>query len=360
MVLRLTRCISGLAHTRLGFLSSKVLGLCPVARASPAPLPALGGLSPSLRFKQLKTGVEDQLLASATVPGEKHGPVPDFAFPRLASSSGAFSSSRTLWEEAKTQQLERWFALLATAKIESSTFTTAAASTYPQENCKHVVASFAPSTMQKYFQIWDAWSVFAFENHTSPYQPPAAALADFLHLHSEGALGSALRWRKGLVWVAKYAGFDRLRRVLQDPVVHAYTKVTSIVERRERSFSHNFRFIFGESDSVRTPSSYSVPAVWWPSIVHLGKPPVGRCPMSLTKLHADALLGVFSRTKTTSRSMPFGVYTGGVDRTDQSNWATIWMNAVQPTLVNTRCKWRGMMRPNLSSCLQGRRLAALR
>lgn len=128
----------------------------------------------------------------------------------------------------KQQLLDRWFRLLSQAHDHSAVFRESKSSPLVE------LQTFAPSTMDKYLSIWDSWMTHADASGFSPYAPPHLGLADFLHTHSKGCLGS-LRWAD---------------------------------------------------------------AQWVP-------------PASL-QFHNDTLLGQATRTKTTSRSMPFGLYTGGL------------------------------------------------
>ena len=43
-----------------------------------------------------------------------------------------------------------------------------------------------------------------------PFLPVSAVVADFLHAHSKGSLGSAVHWWKGVSWVCRHAGLAHL------------------------------------------------------------------------------------------------------------------------------------------------------
>ena len=77
-------------------------------------------------------------------------------------------------------------------------FVDASMSRMRDAHIKHVGEPFAPSTLEKYLHIWDIWHDHLASLQLNPFQPTSTAMADFLHVHSKGSLGSAVHGWKGL------------------------------------------------------------------------------------------------------------------------------------------------------------------
>ena len=272
---------------------------------------------------------------SATHPLPVRAVVPKLAQPvRFQSMSDAFA-------KAKSIQLDRWVHLIQTAKSCSSVYRDLVSSPMFDEHCKHIISSFAPSTMDKYLHIWDVWQSHAGLCSCSSFDPAATVLADFLHHHSKGSLGSALHWWKGLHWVAKHAGFDGLCATLQSPVVKSYTKVTNHVERRE-STPFMLSFVVMLEQAILTGNISNADALRFGALLICIWASLRWADAQWVKpgdlqIHQQSLLGHAIRTKTTKRSMPFGVFVGGfLSRPGRPNWVSKWFPVMLQALAHTR------------------------
>lgn len=132
-----------------------------------------------------------------------------------------------------------------------------------------------------------------------------------------------------------------MSNTLQAPLVKSYTKVTNIVPRRETiPFSMSFvlsleQFILeGRLSPADLLQRGALLVLIWASLRWADAQWVS--PTSL-QIHQDTLIGAAARTKTTSRSMPFGIYTGGLlGRDTTAHWAQVWFNILVQALTNTK------------------------
>lgn len=173
-----------------------------------------------------------------------------------------------------------------------------------------------PSTLARYLACWQTWVSFAEAMQVCAYTAPAAAIADFLHVHSSRRSGAAVQWLKAFSWFAKHAVLELFQANLQLPLLKAYNIAVQPTERRESApFCMSF-VLWLETQILqgRLPAracleyGFLLVCVWgslrWSDAQWVS-------PSSLS-LQQGVTVGVASRTKTTTRGMPFRVYDGGL------------------------------------------------
>ena len=220
------------------------------------------------------------------------------------SSNAHCQTMEQAYQQAKAVQMDKWSKLVLTAGKHSSLFVDSSTSRFRDAHIKHVAEPFAPSTLEKYLHIWDVWQEHCQALQIDPFVPVAAVVADFLHAHSKGSLGSAVHWRKGLSWVCRHAGLPHLLDCIHAPLVKAYTKTINTVVRRESTpLLLSFVVAMERSIIAREVSPADIlqrgallVCVWaslrWAD-AQWAKP-------SCLQLHNKSLLGFSARTKTTS------------------------------------------------------------
>ena len=256
-------------------------------------------------------------------------------------SNSHCQSMEQAYETAKAVQIEKWCRLVRSAGKHSSLFVDASLSRVRDAHIKHVAEPFAPSTLEKYLHIWDVCQEHCNALYIDPFLPVSAAIADFLHAHSKGLLGSAVHWWKGLSWVGRHAGLSQLLDCIQAPMVKANTKTINTVVRRESTpLLLSFVVAMERSIIAREVSPAEIlqrgallVCVWaslrWADAQWV-KP-------SCLQLHQTSLLGFSARTKTTRRSMPFGVFTDGfLGRDGSSSWVSVWYPILVQALADTK------------------------
>ena len=245
------------------------------------------------------------------------------------------------YQKAKDVQMDKWCRLVRSAGKHSSLFVDSSCSRIRDDHIKRVAEPFAPSTLEKYLHIWDVWQEHCLTLQIDPFWSGSAVVADFLHAHSKGSLGSAAHWWKGLSWVCRHAGLSHLMACIQAPMVKAYTKTINNVVRRESTpLLLSFVVAMERSIIAREVSPAEIlqrgallVCVWaslrWADAQWV-KP-------SCLQLHNKSLLGFSARTKTTRRSMPFGIFTDGfLGRDGASTWVSVWYPTLIQALADTK------------------------
>ena len=248
------------------------------------------------------------------------------------------------YQQAKAVQMEKWCKLVRNAGNHSSLFVDSSSSRLRDAHIKHVAEPFAPSTLEKYLHIWDVWQEHCKTLQVNPCEPASVIVADILHAHSKGSLGSEVHWWKGLSWVCRHAGLPHLLDCLQAPLVKSYTKSINTVVRRE-STPFLLRFVVALERSIIarevSPAEIlqrgALLVCIWASLRWADAQWVSP---SCLQLHNKSLLGFSARTKTTRRSMPFGIFTDGfLGRDGVCSWVSLWYPILVQALVDTMHKF---------------------
>ena len=166
-----------------------------------------------------------------------------------------------------------------------------------------------------------------------PFVPVSAVVADFLHAHSKGSLGSAVHWWKGLRWVSLDC--------IHAPMVKAYTKTINTVVRRESTplllsfvVAMERCIIAREVSPAGILQRGALLVCIWASLrwadAQWVKP-------ACLQLHNKSLLGFSARTKTTRRSMPFGIFADSfLGREGTSAWVSSWYPILVQALADMK------------------------
>lgn len=248
------------------------------------------------------------------------------------------------YQQAKAVQMEKWCKLVRNAGNHSSLFVDSSSSRLRDAHIKHVAEPFAPSTLEKYLHIWDVWQEHCKTLQVNPCEPASVIVADILHAHSKGSLGSEVHWWKGLSWVCRHAGLPHLLDCLQAPLVKSYKKSINTVVRRE-STPFLLRFVVAlerliiarEVSPAEILQRGALLVCIWASLRWADAQWVSP---SCLQLHNKSLLGFSARTKTTCRSMPFGIFTDGfLGRDGVCSWVSLWYPILVQALADTMHKF---------------------
>lgn len=257
--------------------------------------------------------------------------------PTLADSTTMLA----LHKQLKSQHLQEWLQLLDSAGSRSELYASTSESTNAILHRTKVVARFAPSTLAAYLKAWNHWSDFCACSGCCPFRPTLLAVADFLQVSAKkSALGVATAQSRALTWVAKYAGLPVLREALISPIVKAYTVPSELVLRKEAAPLPLSFVVFLETQILREQGTAadrllmgSLLVLIWSSLRWSDATWVS--PSSLS-IEADIIRGVASKTKTTTRGMPFALLTCGfLSGTTAVSWTTKWLNLLQAALQRT-------------------------
>ena len=104
----------------------------------------------------------------------------------------------------------------------------------------HAIERFSPSTLSRYFTIWETWATFASAHGSSPAAPQAGLLPDWLATQ-RSAQGLATGQLRALNWFARRAGLPVLGSILQSALSSSFSVASAPAERRESApFSLSF------------------------------------------------------------------------------------------------------------------------
>lgn len=257
--------------------------------------------------------------------------------PTLADSTTMLA----LHKQLKSQHLQEWLHLLDRAESLSELYASTCDSTNAILHRSKVIARFAPSTLAAYLKSWSHWSDFCACSGCCPFRPTVLAVADFLQVSSKkSALGVATAQSRALTCVAKYAGFPVLKEALISPIVKAYIVPSELVLRKEAAPLPLSFVVFLETQILREQGTAAdrllmgcLLVLVWSSLRWSDATWVS--PSSLS-IEADTIRGVASKTKTTTRGMPFAFLTCGfLSGTTSVSWTTKWLNLVQAALQRT-------------------------
>ena len=209
------------------------------------------------------------------------------------------------------------------------------------DECLRLVQANAPSTLSNYLGRWKQWQSFCDVQSVDSWSPSVSFMCDFLITHCKGQLGSAVGWLKALRFVSFRLEVPTLKSVLQSEAVRAFGKSVNIVQRRETApFPLSFviwleRQVLDASQTAaqRIRCGFLLVCVF----ASLRWSDAQWSPPSFLHCERQASLGTAVRTKTTSRSMPWGAWAPGFLARPQTaaGWGQIWLCLVQEAVVRT-------------------------
>ncbi|CAE7401647.1 unnamed protein product [Symbiodinium natans] len=250
------------------------------------------------------------------------------------------SSIICAFESARDKLVARWLSCVTILAGVSALFVEASASSDPEFFICRVVMTHAPSTLQRYLDMWSAWCLYCEIRRSSTYDPQPGVLPDWLRARCS-TQGLATMPFKALSWVSKKAGLPLLRRQLESAIIRAFLSPSAPVEHRE-SLPFSLSFTAWLEARVLCPDTppaeifmlgVLLAAIWaslrWGDLLWI--PPA--------RLHFQApscaLVGICIRTKTTKSGMPWGIYSPGLLGSAAASWTTRWLSVVKQVLADT-------------------------
>ena len=242
---------------------------------------------------------------------------------------------------ARNSQLDRWLGIARSARKDSDVVSELLRQPGGETHVVRLVVSYAPATLSAYFNCWDQWVSFCAVVSESPFSPSLRVLLDFLQVHARGTSQSAVGWIKGLRFVARRLEVLSLASALATSAVSSYARAAVATQRRE---------------TAPLPLSF---VIWLEiQILDVNLSPARRlqCGAFLTcilaslrwsdalwsspaKVHAveSAVLGCATRTKTTSRSMPWAALASGFTSrpVGSSGWGQVFVQLLQEAVHTT-------------------------
>ena len=245
------------------------------------------------------------------------------------------------WTNAKNEQMRAWLAVAVTAAAASPMVTSLLESAHATPLILRLVQANAPSTLSNYLGRWKQWQSFCDVQSVDSWSPSVSFMCDFLITHCKGQLGSAVGWLKALRFVSFRLEVPTLKSVLQSEAVRAFGKSVNIVQRRKTApFPLSFviwleRQVLDASQTAaqRIRCGFLLVCVF----ASLRWSDAQWSPPSFLHCERQAILGTAVRTKTTSRSMPWGAWAPGFLARPQTaaGWGQIWLCLVQEAVVRT-------------------------
>ncbi|CAE7225121.1 unnamed protein product [Symbiodinium natans] len=272
-------------------------------------LPALTPPGPaSVAVTPCAKPAADTRKLTAPLPRTFHGSVPTAA-----------PSIMCAFEAARDKLVARWLLFVNLLASFSALFVEASASSDPDFFISRVVITNAPSTLQRYLDMWAAWCLHCEIPRSSAHDPQPGVLPDWLRARSSPQ-GLATMPFKALSWFSRKAGLPLLRRQLEGAIARAFLSPSAPLEHRESlPFSLSFHGLVGGPRSL--PGHGDL--LWVP-------------PARLQNLAPSAaLVGICIRAKTTKSGMPWGIYSPGLLGSATSSWTTRWLSVVKQVLADT-------------------------
>lgn len=271
--------------------------------------------------------VDDQLLSGI------------LALPRAPATS--MSSSTQVAMQSATQA---WLQLLDSAAGYSILVDDSWGTPSSQLHQARIIQRFAPSTLEAYMRVWQRWSDYAAFHTGNPFDPTPLLLADFLSQQSLASpTGSALNAVKGLNWMCRHAGLQKLANVMSNPMVRAY-QFASVATVRREALPLTLSFVLWLEDvilldrfsvALRIMVGSFLLAIWaslrfsdllWihPESLHFSEG-ILRC--------------MAHRTKVTKRGMAVGIISAGFrSELASSGWIGKWLHLLSQALADTKAK----------------------
>ena len=258
-----------------------------------------------------------------------------------ASGAAPAPSIMCAFEAARDKLIARWLLFVNLLASVSGLFVEASASSDPDFFISRVVATHAPSTLQRYLDMWSAWCLHCEIRRSSAHDPQPGVLPDWLRARSSPQ-GLATMPFKALSWFSRKAGLPLLRRQLDGAIARAFLSPSNPLEHRE-SLPFSLSFTAWLEGRVLCPETLPAEtymlgvllcAIWaslrWGDLLWV--PPA--------RLHfqapSAALVGICVRTKTTKSGMPWGIYSPGLLGSATSSWTTRWLSVVKQVLADTK------------------------
>ncbi|CAE7272780.1 unnamed protein product [Symbiodinium sp. CCMP2592] len=312
----------------------------PLASEPPAPAPPLAPKfrppSPVDESVVSKGGFAP--LRSARMPSNMKVFPPAPAHPYKPAAPGTMLSA---WQNAKNEQLKVWLALAATAAAASAMVSELLQSPNSSVLLVRLVQGNAPSTLTNYFGRWKHWVEFCQVQSADEWAPKVAFLCDFLITHCKGLLGSAIAWLKAFRFVTTRLEVESFKLALQSEAVRAFGKSVNVVQRRETA-PFPLSFVIWLERQVLDATQLAAHRIRCGFLLvcvfaSLRWSDAQWSPPSFLHLDRQALLGCATRTKTTSRSMPWGAWAPGFLARPQTapGWGQVWLCLVQEAVTRT-------------------------
>ena len=246
------------------------------------------------------------------------------------------------WTNAKNEQMRAWLAVAVTAAAASPMVTSLLESAHATPLLLRLVQANAPSTLSNYLGRWKQWQSFCDVQSVDSWSPSVSFMCDFLITHCKGQLGSAVGWLKALPLCLFPPGGSVFEvGTTVRGCFRAFGKSVNIVQRRETApFPLSFviwleRQVLDASQTAaqRIRCGFLLVCVF----ASLRWSDAQWSPPSFLHCERQAMLGTAVRTKTTSRSMPWGAWAPGFLARPQTaaGWGQIWLCLVQEAVVRT-------------------------
>ncbi|CAE7252728.1 unnamed protein product [Symbiodinium sp. CCMP2592] len=277
------------------------------------------------------------LRSARVLPNMKDFP-PAPAHPYKPAAPGTLLSA---WQNAKNEQLKVWLALASTAAAASEMVSELLQSPNSSVLLVRLVQGNAPSTLTNYFGRWKHWVEFCQVQSADEWAPKVAFLCDFLITHCKGLLGSAIAWLKAFRFVTTRLEVQSFKLALQSEAVRAFGKSVNVVQRRETA-PFPLSFVIWLERQVLDAAQFAAHRIRCGFLLvcvfaSLRWSDAPWSPPSFLHLDRQALLGCATRTKTTSRSMPWGAWAPGFLARPQTapGWGQVWLCMVQEAVTRT-------------------------
>ncbi|CAE6932746.1 unnamed protein product [Symbiodinium sp. CCMP2456] len=214
----------------------------------------------------------------------------------------------------------------------------------PTQHCLAVVASFRPSTLERYLRVAAAWVLFLECSGVTLASVTLPLLLDFLaaarashsqdrEVHQTSAASSV----KALRWVVKCAQWHSLAVVMDSPVIRAYSLRGTAKDRRE-ALPIPWALISAWEFHVCTTGAPLTTKLILGAIllaVHgcLRFGDLQRIDFESLSLSCTALHGICYATKTIDKGQPFAVTLAGLTgRSAASCWVLHWLYAMRSAI----------------------------
>ena len=348
--------------------SSGLLGVSPVLPAPPVPYRPPSGVEqphpePAL---QLRRPLWPPAYPDACPPVSSSLPTPAGIRPPLpvhvtgirVEPSTLPASMSEVVSRTMTTLSRQWLAYVEALGSSSTLLSEASESHQPQQHLLRVIQKFAPSTLTRYFTEWQLWLDFARSQNESPSDPSPGTLPDYLSSRASPQ-GLCTGPYRALSWFSRLAGLPALSAHLQSSLAKSFLTATAPAERRE-SLPLPLSFVVWLERLVCLPATPPAEVLFCGTVLvciwsSLRWGDALWVPPSRLQLlpEQSALVGSATRTKTTTRAMPFGLVTFGLSGTPSQNWAIRYLSALRQAVSDTLHDQPGRQLDFLPAVLSG-------
>ena len=260
------------------------------------------------------------------------------------------------YESAKAALLVRFSVQVAVLGSASTLFVETAPSQHCSALRERAASRFAPSTLNRYLNAWDSWSMFCAAMESAPHCPRAGLLPDWLY-SMQSKQGLATNQLRALSWMCKVAGLPTLRACLDGGLPRAFATASAPLEKREAlPFSVSFiawleRIVCSDTASPSEVFQMGVLLVLvWGSL--RWNDALWSAPTRLVLRQEDmCITAVSTRTKTTNTGMPWGCSVLGLTGTTSCCWGLRFWTVFQAIQANTQAACPGVVVDYLPSVL---------